>query len=271
MGSVLAEFLKLSRRPAVLVLTTLAIISVAVLIYGLLYVSVRTSASDGQQSAQQLAEARQRLYPASFLWTVLSNFGDLYYALALILGGLAFGSEYGWATWKTVLTQGPGRTQVFVAKLAVVTMTVMAWVVAMFAVAAASSSAAALLDGAQMRWPQAGEILSAMGSALLILLMWVSLGAVLAVVFRQAALALGLGLTYATLELVLAGTLSHGQGGGALVHSLPGFNAVALAHAFAPGRGASQIGPGQAALVIAVYCSVFAVTAALLVRNRDVT
>ena len=34
-------------------------------------------------------------------------------AIVLILGALAVGSGYGWGTWKTVLTQGPGRVAAF--------------------------------------------------------------------------------------------------------------------------------------------------------------
>ena len=36
---------------------------------------------------------------------------------ASILGVLSVGSEFGWGTWKTLLTQRPGRLTVFGAKL----------------------------------------------------------------------------------------------------------------------------------------------------------
>ena len=35
----------------------------------------------------------------------------------LVLGVLAVGGEYGWGTWKTVLTQGPSRLTVYGGKL----------------------------------------------------------------------------------------------------------------------------------------------------------
>lgn len=269
-----AELLKLRRRPAVAVLSTLALASVVLLIYALTYASVKLAAADPQQAAQQLAETRARMYPGLFHWEILRNLSSVFNALALILGALAFGSEYGWGTWKTLLTQRPSRLEIVAAKLGAVAFTVAAWSVGILAVAAVCSYAAALADAAPRSWPPPSEIAAAAGSTFLVLFMWASLGAALAVVLRQAAVTIGIGLVYAAAELILSGTLGRGHTSGVL-RSLPGINATALTDSFAPSHAVAAksalIGPGQALLVLAAYTAAFMLTAALLVRNRDVT
>jgi hypothetical protein len=102
--------------------------------------------------------------------------------------------------------------------------------------------------------------------------MWATLGVVLAVALRQSAVALGLGLVYASAELIFAGIVRE-RGG--MARGLPGFNATALADSFAPAHLLNPppqvVGPGAAALVLALYVCIFVVTAGILVSYRDVS
>src|SRR5439155_582316 len=77
------------------------------------------------------------------------------------------------------------------------------YVLLLLATAVVCSSVAALIDAAPLRWPAAATTAEAFASALLILFMWASMGAVLAIALRGAAPALGLGIVYAVSELLL--------------------------------------------------------------------
>jgi ABC-type transport system involved in multi-copper enzyme maturation permease subunit len=269
-GSLRAEFMKLGRRPALWVLTGLAVAAIVLLVYGLLYLGTHNP-TPGDQPAR-VADAKLRLYPADFLWEVLGNLSSFHNALALILGALAFGSEYGWGTWKTVFTQAPSRLEAVTAKFVVVAPTIAVWTIATLVAAALCSYVAATPDGSTLHWPGWTEIARAAGSVFLVLLMWATMGAMLAIALRQAAVALGLGIVYAAIELLLAGAIR--QRGGVL-RALPGFNATALADSFAPSHLLSPptvtVSPGQATLVLALYICAFVLAAAFLIGHRDVT
>ena len=72
------------------------------------------AAGAGAASAEQvLAEA----LPANLVPTAIQGFPVFAGALALLLGVLSAGSEYGWGTWETILAQGPGRLAVLAGKL----------------------------------------------------------------------------------------------------------------------------------------------------------
>ena len=49
------------------------------------------------------------MLPAQLMGTMLGGFPFFGGAFALMLGVLSLGSEYGWGTFKTAYTQGPGR------------------------------------------------------------------------------------------------------------------------------------------------------------------
>src|ERR671923_1564351 len=63
--------------------------------------------------------------------------------LALMLGVLAVGSEYGWGTLKTLFSQRPGRLQVFGAKLIALGLVLVPFVFTAFALGAGASYAIA--------------------------------------------------------------------------------------------------------------------------------
>ena len=117
-------------------------------------------------------------------------------AILLILGVLTVGGEYGWGTWKTVLTQGPTRLQVYVGKLLALAVAALGVVLAVFAVGAVAAALIASAEAQPVRWPSAGDLVVGVGAGWLVATMWAMLGGVLAVALRAVALPVGLGLVW---------------------------------------------------------------------------
>lgn len=283
-GALRAELLKITKRAAPWILLGVALAILVVLSYGLTWL-IYTHPPPGSRlprgaSASQL---KQGLYPAGFVQTTLSN--GLPGVLALILGVLLVGSEFSWGTLKTLFTQWPGRLETLAAKLLALAIAVGAGVLAMFALAALCSVVIAAGDGHSLTdWPSAGTVVKGLLTAWLIWGWWALFGAALSVIFRQAALAIGLGLAY---SLVIEGLVFGivGSLGGSFFDNLrkffPGPNASALQQTFSvtgvrqgAGQAAQQsgsIGAGEAAIVLGLYCAAAIVVCGILLRGRDVT
>jgi hypothetical protein len=128
-------------------------------------------------------------------------------------------------------------------------------------------------------WPDLGDIVRALGGGLLILGMWTAAGALIGVLTRSPALAVGLGLVWSlVVENLLRGVASLISGLEYVTDLLPGTAAGSMAGALGAGGaadGASApgvqtiLGGGQAALVLAGYIVVFVVVSAVAMRRRD--
>lgn len=276
-GAFAAEWLKLRKRPAVWVLAGVLIGLVAVLDYLLLFLVILVSPPNLGQGVS-LDGLRQGLYPEHFVRISLSTVsGGIGSAVALILGVMAVGSEYGWSTLKTVLTQRPGRVTSFLGKVAAVSVVLAGLGVLMFAVAAACSWLVGAYYGVTGPWPGALDVVKGLLAAWLIMAVWAALGVALAELFRQTALAIGLGLIYAVLfESILFNLLRSFGWVQTLQKGFPGANGTALVQSFGPAVRATAVqqplvGATQAVLVLAAYLVVFVAIAVILVRQRDVT
>jgi hypothetical protein len=150
--------------------------------------------------------------------------------------------------------------------------------VAFYAVAALASLGIALGDHVAITWPAAIDILKALGATWLIFESWSLFGMALAFLFRQSAMAIGIGLAYV---LAIEGILFRLLGGfdAGWVTTVEKFflgqNASALIKSFGqpfpnPGAAAPIVTAGVAVLVLAVYALVFAGVSSLMVRTRDV-
>src|SRR5215204_6349420 len=137
-----------------------------------------------EQLREQQEELREEqlefLYPENLVSNLTPGFPNLGAPIALILGALTVGSEYGWTTFKTVLTQRPGRYAVFFGKLLALGIVLALLVLLTFTAAAASSFIVAGLEGAPPGWPAPGELARALGAGSLILAVWAALGVLLA-------------------------------------------------------------------------------------------
>jgi ABC-type transport system involved in multi-copper enzyme maturation permease subunit len=195
-GSVGAELLLMRKRASTWVL--LGIWAALALLFAYVVAYVTYLNGTGRESLDVLL-------PQSLVGTLLAGFPFFGGVLALMLGVLTFGSEYGWGTLKTVFTQGPGRVEVFGAKLVAVGVALVAFVLVVFALGALASVAIALREGADIVWPELGLLLRGFLVGWLLLAVWAGLGVLLAVLSRGTALATGIGILWA---LVVEGLLS---------------------------------------------------------------
>jgi len=145
--------------------------------------------------------------------------------------------------------------------------------------AALASLIIALGDHQSITWPAAIDIVKAVGATWLIFESWTLFGMALAYLFRQSAMAIGIGLAYV---LAIEGILFRLLGGfdagwvTTIEKLFLGQNAGALIKSFGqpfanPGAAAPIVTAGVAVLVLAVYALVFAGVSSLVVRTRDVT
>jgi ABC-2 type transport system permease protein len=270
-GSFRAELVKLVRRPATWLLLAVTVALSLTFTYLVPY-------AGGDSPADGLPNGRgpDAVLPDHLVGNSIGGLPVFLGAIALILGVLVVGGEYGWGTWKTVLSQGPSRRAVYGGKLAALAAATLAAVATLFAVGAVTSAAIAVAEDAAMHWPAVGDILTGIGAGWLVAGMWAALGVVLAVALRGVALPIGLGLVWllavqnllAAIAAPLLDWVADAQKG------LPGPNAGALAAAL----GSSPSTPGvnaivdgtQAAVVVAGYLLLFVVAAGVLIERRDV-
>jgi ABC-2 type transport system permease protein len=280
-GSFQAEILKLRKRPATWVLLGVTLALELLFGYVLPYSSWATSDQNFQTEGLDPRAVLAGTLPAELVPTSLGGFPVFAGALALILGALATGSEYGWGTMQTALTQRPTRLAVYAGKLAALAAATLAVVLAVFAVNAATAGLIATLESRPLDYPPLATLAEGVGSGWLIMGMWCGLGAVLGFAFRGVALPVGLGVVWVlgVENLVSAVADSLLTGLRPLRDLLPGVNAGSLVWSLAPGGGSSGEPPpgvidavsgGRASIALATYVLGFAVAGALLVRRRDV-
>lgn len=282
-ASFAAELLKVGRRPAMWLVAVVWLVLSLVFGYLFPYLSYRgaptgPAAGAGAASAEQvLAEA----LPANLVPTAIQGFPVFAGALALLLGVLSAGSEYGWGTWKTILAQGPGRLAVLAGKLGALGLVLLLVVLATFAVAAPASWLVAWVESQPLRWPPLAELAQGLAAGWLVVAMWGWAGMFLGILVRGTSLAIGLGLVWTlAVENLVRGFASLLAAIDTLQRWLPGTNAGSLAAAVGvPVQGAPGGTPGvtatvdgtRATLVLATYLVAFTAVAAVLLQRRDVT
>jgi len=188
------------------------------------------------------------------------------------------GSEYGWSTFKTILTQRPGRYALFFGKLLALGIVLALLVVLTFAAGAASGYVIAGLEGAPLGLPAAGELASALGACGLIVAVWAALGVLLATLLRSTALSIGLGLVYSlVLETIIFNLPIPNKAFQDAREYFPGQNSTFLANSFSEQDSGGFAPPQppvdapQATLVLLAYAAAFILLAAFVFRRRDVT
>ena len=292
LASLGAELLKIRRRPSTWVLPLIWLAIIVLLGYTLTYTLLSNvppptfpEGTPKQQREQLIAQQEQfqeqqlrSLYPENLVGNLIPGFPSVGAPIALILGALAVGSEYGWATFKTILTQRPGRTALFFGKLLALGVILALLVALTFAAGAASSLVVAALAGGPVKGPPPGELLRALGAGLLILAVWVSLGALLSTLLRSTALSIGLGLVYSlALESVIFNLPINSESFTNASRFFPGQNSSSLADSFSR-QGSTglvpttpQIDATQSTLILLAYTAAFLILATLVFRRRDIT
>jgi ABC-type transport system involved in multi-copper enzyme maturation permease subunit len=278
------ELFKFVRRPAVWVLVVLLLFLAVGLGYVITYLIdtfAPASASQGLPPGTKLSDFKVALYPQNFVKDTFSTWGSLGGVFALIMGVLVQGSEYGWGTIKTLFTQRYGRLTMLLGKLTALAVLVLVMVVALFAVDAVASVIIVSIDGKPIEFPAADVIVKAIVAGFLIFGFWAIFGFTLATVFRQSAMAIGLGLAYALVVELLIFSLLNALGASVVnqIHQwFPIANTGYLAESFGqinfrgiPRNPTPFADANHAVIVLLLYVVVFSAITAWLTRTRDVT
>jgi ABC-type transport system involved in multi-copper enzyme maturation permease subunit len=276
LGSFRAELLLLRSYVAYRVLLGVTLAITILLGYVLPYVSYRSKAA-AERSPTDLVDLLPAHVIASWLGALPFWFG----MLALIFGVLMFGGDYGWGTLKTALMEQPSRGRLVVARLAVLALAIAATLILVFVLAAVCSLVVAWSENASTKFSALADFVKALAEGWLILTVWATFGASLAVISRGTALAVGLGILYG---LVLEGLVASFSDVAIVSHVSHAFlrtNAYSLVEPLGGVTESATNGPGtfsgpfvaawRAALVLIFYAVVFSGLSAAIVQRRDVT
>jgi ABC-2 type transport system permease protein len=272
-----AELTKARKRPAIWVLFATWLVLFVVFSFALPYAGYLTE--DGGTAASLVG--LQETLPDQLVVNGLSGVSIFGGAILLIMGALMVGSEYGWGTLKTLLTQRPTRLTVLWAKLAAIVAAALGVILVTFALGAALSAVIASIESQPSSWPGLGDVLAGVASGWLILSMWALFGAALAFVFRNVALPIGLGVVWIMgIENLISSMADSlltalrplrdvlpGVNSGSLVSSLTSDVQVGSA---SPGV-IDAVSGGRAVATLGMYLVVFLVGSAIVLRRRDVT
>ena len=281
LAAVRAEWFKLVRRRALWVTIGLMVALAVGIEYFLVYIVATHPPAGAARAGAQLSALRTGLYPDSVIKKSLANASGLVGIFALIVGVLAQGSEYSWATVKTTLVQLPGRISIVGGQLASLAALALIMTLSLFIADAMASYVIATIDGNSAAWPSVIDLLKGIGAAWLILYFLTVLGFGLATAFRQSAMAIGLGLAYVLVieNLVFGLLVNLGDTFKQIQEWFPIANAGYLQDSFGKASGAvasAVAGPppvdaAHAVIVLALWLVGVAAVSATLVRTRDVT
>ena len=269
-----AELFMLRKRPGTWVIFGIWLAVTVAFAYALPYFSYTSGGTD-------FAESFDSMLPAAVPQTIAEGMPFYGGALVLILGVLTIGSEFGWGTWKTVLTQRPGRSSVFAAKMVALGIAIIPFVLAAFGIGVVSSAIIATVEDLPIVWPSAQVFIEAMLSGWLIMAVWAAAGVILAMLTRGTSLAIGIGilwtLAFEGLLSAFANSISWMEW---VVDVLLRANGYSLVRAVAGTGEVSADGPGsfsgpfvsgtQAAIVLGLYLVAFLGGSWWLLRRRDV-
>ena len=97
-GSYRAEILKLVKWPAMWVLAAVLLVLAQVFGYLIPYVGYRSGGGSGFAAGQTAAQLLADVLPSRLVPNTLGGFPLFAGAIALVIGALSVGSEYGWKT-----------------------------------------------------------------------------------------------------------------------------------------------------------------------------
>lgn len=281
LAAVRAEWFKLVRRRALWVTVGLMLVLAVGIEYLLVYVVATHPPARAAGAGAALAAARTALYPASVIKKSVANVSSLIGIFALIVGVLAQGSEYSWGTVKTAWVQLPGRISIVLGQLTSLAVLSLIMALGLIAVDSLASYLIGALDAHSSNWPSALDFLKGIGAAWLILYLLAVLGFGLATLFKQSAMAVGLGLAYVlvieNLVFSLLGNL--GDPWNQIQQWFPIANAGYLQDSFGKVNsavtvtitGSAPATASHAVIVLGLWVIGIAVVSAGLVRVRDVT
>jgi len=277
-ASMRAELVRLLRWPVTWSVAGVWLVLNLTFSYLITGFSYRSAVAGGDDRLAQALLAD--MSPAELPATLVAGMPLFGGAIVLILGALATGNGYGWGTWKTVLTQAPRRLSALGGTVAALAVIVAGLVAVTFALDLVAGVVVMALTSSPIAWPGVGEALPALGAGLLIMTTWTVGGALLGVLARGPALAVGLGVVWVlAVENLLRGAAQLLSGLAVVTDLLPGTAAGSLAAALgAAGTGdpsgtpgvAAVLDAGPAAALLAVYALAAVAAMAVTFHRRDV-
>ncbi len=271
-ATIKSEWRKNSFRPGFLVSSGL-IGAITILVYSLSWYQALHPGVGDRRPVSLLT-----LYPDQFVNLVMGAAFPIGAAIAIVIGAIYAGSEYSWGTWKTMLTQHPGRLTVWAGRVTVFTIWMGVMTLVLFAIGAASSVVVASFQSQAITWPAVTDIAKGFGAIWLVFAVNGAIGLALGVLIRQSAAALGIGLIYVLAFEIIAVRFIDSINNGAykwIGNLFVNQNATALAQSFtSPAFGrtvAPAISAEHAVLVLVAYGVGLMIVAAGLLRLRDVT
>jgi ABC-2 type transport system permease protein len=270
--SISAEFFKLRKRPATWLLA--GVFAVVILVFNYLfgYIAVHQMSSGDPD----LVGFRSQLLFQNLSWSALGVVAAIAGPITLILGALISGSEYGWTTFKTALTQRPSRVNILGGKVATLAVLVAMFVVIGWLAAALGSLVLAGIIGSTVSMPTLSSLAGGLAAGWLIAMVWGGAGLALGLIFRGTALPIGLGLIWGLAAENIIGAL----GGTVSVfntaqHYLIGPNARTVANAVGASNFTRDVGVSlttlHAVTVLASYTMILVLIGTYLFRTRDLT
>lgn len=146
------------------------------------------------------------------------------------------------------------------------------YAIAAIAVGAGASAVLGAAYGLSAGWPGVGDVVKAGLTAWLLMGLWAAAGAMLVTLFRQTAMAVGVGIVYSIgVEGLLLGTLRLVSSLSNVERGFPGANGSALVDSFGPRAATAIVGPDQAALVVTAFLLLFVAVTLGVAQRRDVT
>lgn len=248
--------------------------------FGMLVPYLVYLALDGRpsSSAGDTEKLLTGVLPGEFVPTSVALYPLFGSALMLIFGAVLIGGDYRWGTLGTLLTQRPSRVGMMLGKAAAMGLALLGVTVAVEIAAAATSAVIAGLAGRASHWPGAVTLLEGVGSAWLVSAAAASLGAFLAVLLRNTAAAIGVGLVWLlALENLVSGIAGTVPALKAVQRLLIGPSGGSLATALGSATQSDGGMPGvvavsgslTAVVVLCCYVAVFLGSATALIVRRD--
>ena len=146
LGALRAELLKAGKRWAPWVLLIFELVIIVGLSYFLIWLIAAHSLGGARISQATKSTLLAGIYPGGFAHHGIGGSG-LTPILALLLGALLTGTDFGSGTLKTLFTLHPGRLEALAAKFAALIIAVAIGVVVVFAATAAASVVFAAIQG----------------------------------------------------------------------------------------------------------------------------
>jgi ABC-2 type transport system permease protein len=283
--SLRSEVYRLRRRWMPYVM--LAVIAVApIAIYVLIYVALqgqRTAMENGtipNDPAQEaaLTQTLRAMRPDQVQSFGLDIVGGLANLMLIVFAASHVGTEFNWGTLRTLLAHGASRGGFLAAKLLSIALFAVLLLAVGTAAAVAGSLVVAAISQGDMSGLDLAAVMNVAARGFYTQLPLIALAALLALWFRSAGAGIAGGLVLSFTESTIGGILVQIDRSFANIVNY-GISRNAQAIMFVPGEVGAQQNPtavalpdpGQAAIVLAIYTTLFIALGYWRLRTRDVT